>query len=157
MGSKVAFDAPRWVIDFSITFILAVFILIVVLVFVNEKLNTNSIEADNVMKNVLYSDNCLTYNDGFNSYSGIIDINKMSKDRFKSCFSKDNLGYIVQLYDLDGNIIRDINPEFNLNVFIPICEGNKDFICSKKQEFVIYVEDNQKFNGILSMVVISHV
>src|SRR3989344_4453516 len=150
MGSKVAFDAPRWIIDFSITFILAVFILIIALVFVNEKIDTNPIEADNIIINLVYS--CLVYSDEVSSYPGVIDINKLSKDRIKSCFSKDSLGYTVSLYDLEGNLIRNIDPEFNLNVFIPICEGNKDFICSENKEFILYMNDNKKFNGILSVV-----
>src|SRR3989344_4438994 len=154
-SGNLAFDAPRWIIDFSITFVLAIFIFIVLFNFINENIPIHDIEADNVMKNLLYSDYCLVYSDEFGSYPGIVDLNKLSKENLISCFAKDGLGYTVSVLDAEGNELKSIDPEFNYNMFIPICKGNKDFVCSEKKDFVLYMKDGKKYPGIINVEVIT--
>src|SRR3989338_3082983 len=99
---SVAFEGPRWIIDFSLTMLMAVFIIAVVLTFANEKIDSHDLEAELLVKSLLYSDFCIVYSDGLQAYPGVISIEKMSQENLKSCFAKDSLGYKIKLLDDKG-------------------------------------------------------
>lgn len=149
------YDSVTRITDFALTFVVAIFMFIVALTFINEKIDTHPLEADSLVRNLIYSDYCLSYSDGLSSNPGVIDVNRMSPEILKNCFSKDRLGYTVKLTDLSGREIKSVDPGLNLNVYIPICNALKNYKCSTKRNYIIFMKDKIQYSGILTTEVIT--
>ena len=71
--------------------LVATFIISIMISFANEKYETHHLDARMLTTSLIYSDDCLAYNDDAKTYFGIINLEKFSEERLVSCFFHNNI------------------------------------------------------------------
>ena len=140
--AETVIDFTKLIINFGLVVIVAVFMLIVLLSFLNTEYKTHSFEAKLLTKSLISSENCLAYNDKIKTYNGVIDLEKFSNERLKNCFSNPRLAYTLRLFDLEKNEIKFSAPEHKLLDFLNICSPLKEYKCSTNHNYVLYSDKN---------------
>ncbi len=153
--AEITLSSAENIINFILVIGVAVFIAIVAGNFLNEKYDTHHFQSKVLTTSLLYSEDCIAYNDGAKTYPGIVDPTKIEDGRLINCFSQENLGYTIELFDLNRKSIKFSNPDFRLNNYLPICSTLPEYKCTTKQDYVLYFKDNKFSPGILTTEVIT--
>lgn len=154
MKKAQALNLTQLTINFMFVFIFAAFMGFTLWTFLNEKYETQNLNAKILTEALVYSENCLAFNNG-NTNPGIIDTKKISPERLTSCFSNDNIGYSVKLSDLEGNEIKSAISTSQLSNYLSICSGLHQYKCIEKKNYVLYQKDDNPYPGILTTEVIA--
>lgn len=156
MNKKATLNILELGIYFVFITIVAIFIYIVAIKYLNEDMDTTQVETLILAKRLTYSDSCLAYNDGTRTYQGTIDIQKLNFNRLSSCFTKSTMGYVVNITDLNGKLVKSAS---NLNLrqeaYLPICKSVKGYRCLTKKSLVQYYNNNELKTGLMSLEVIN--
>ena len=156
--NKGSTDPVEWTttaINLFLVIIIASFMLIVYLKFSNESYNAHYLDSRMFFESLVYDKNCLAYNDGFKTYIGVIDQLKISDLNLEKCYSRPNIGYKIILSDINGREISSASSK-QLSNFLPICETQPNFKCSKKINYIFYFKDNKLNQGFLTTEVITN-
>jgi len=151
-GDTIIGAAVNW-INLLLVILVAGFMVMVAIRFINEKYETHYLESRMFYESLVYDKDCLAYYDGFKTHIGIIDFNRFSK--INQCYSRPNLGYSVSLFDLKDNKLNFVSSESKLNDILPICSSLPDYKCSTKKNYITYFKDNKLNNGFLVIEVIT--
>src|SRR3989344_3055858 len=158
MNKKGLLDIVRLSVNLIIIIIVSMFILMVILKYQNEDIKTTSLETFLLAKKLIYSDSCLAYKEGNKIYQGVIDMNKLSFDRLNSCATKESLGYIVTVQDLNNNPVKSAS---NLNLrqqsYLPVCGTINGYECLNRSELISYYDNKEMKTGHMQLEVINFV
>lgn len=142
--------------------IIAVYLIIVIFYYLNETIDTDSTQISIVNRQIIYSPQCLAYQDDFKIYPGIIDLSKWNTESLSKCRTREDYGIRLTIKDLNSNQIKE---QINLlslekQKLLDVCQSVADFKCYKKTTFIRYVaiQDNKltRTPAILEMEVIKH-
>lgn len=136
--------------------VVSVFILLVAFRYINEDIETTNLETFLLEKSLIYSDSCLSFRDTVKNYPGIVDLERVNSDVITSCFSKQNLGYLVKISDLNRQVLKSAsNLDLRQELYLPVCKTVKQYKCANKNDLVLYYEKGQIKTGYISLEVIN--
>lgn len=147
----------------AIVAIIAVYLIIVIFYYLNETIDTDSTQISVLNRQIIYSPDCLAYQDDFKIYPGIIDLSKWNTESLRKCRTRDDYGIRLTLKDMNSHQIKEQMNLMNLEKqkLLAVCESLADYKCYKKTTFINYVtiQDNKLIRApaILEMEVIKHV
>lgn len=148
MHKKGILDIVKIAVNLMIVIVVAIFILIVTLRYLNEDIDTIGLETFFLTRNLMYSDSCLAYNDGTRTHLGIIDIQKINFDTLNRCFSKEGFGYVILVDDIDGNTLTSAsNLDVSQESYLPICSNLEKYKCLTRKELVSYFQNGEIKTG----------
>ncbi len=153
----VSYDIVRQIPIIFMIFLVAIAIYFGVNAYTSRKVDIKNLDSYVINNRLLFSDDCLAYNDEIKVYPGIIDLKKFNEQNLDNCMQyKEGLGYLVNLSDVNGNVIKtvEMNNE-DLAKKIPFCSIKvKNFKCDFNRYYVLYY-DNEIKEGILNIAVVS--
>lgn len=142
--------------------IIAVYLIIVIFYYLNEKMDTDSTQLSVLSRQIIYSPECLAYQDEFKIYPGLIDLSKWNTESLRKCRTRDDYGIRLTLKDMNSNQIKEQMNLMNLEKqkLLVVCPSLADYKCYKKTTFINYVtiQDNQlvRAPAMLEMEVIKN-
>jgi len=154
-GQETILDFTKLILNFGIVVVVAIFIVVVTISFLNTKYDLHDFQANLLLKTLISSENCLAYNDGLNTKSGIIDTSKFSNELLTQCYSNPNIGYKINLYNAENKPVYSSSSNSKLNDYIPICKSLPEYKCSIKNKYILYYENKELKKGILKAEVIT--
>jgi len=158
MNKKAIFNPVEIMIYIVAVIIVALFIAFATFNYLNEKIDTTNLETFLLTKKLVYSDSCLAYSDSTKTYIGIIDLEKLNNERLNNCFTKNNFGYKVSLYDINNKIVKTTS---NLNqrqdAYFPICGEVPKHKCLTRKDLVQYLDQGKIKTGLIEIEVINFV
>ena len=109
--------------------------------------DVSGLEAFTLRNRLLYSKNCLSYNENERVIPGLIDINNFNHYNVRDCLKDIEFGIRLTLTyenktkttEINGNIVRQDN----------FCYDKSQVYCYDKDYFIIINEDNKIKNGKL--------
>jgi hypothetical protein len=125
---------------------------------IDRTIDTVDLEKYTLVNNFLFSSDCVSYDDGFRTYPGIIDFDKFNEERVSACISypSSRIGFKVELMNFEKEIIK----EFEINKVAAsqglLC-GMKDsnLDCYTASNYVLYRNDSKLERGYLNIKVVS--
>ena len=66
-GQETILDFTKLILNFGIVVVVAIFIVVVTISFLNTKYDLHDFQANLLLKKLISSENCLAYNDGLNT------------------------------------------------------------------------------------------
>mgnify|MGYP001587094404 CR=1 FL=1 len=155
MNKKAQLNFTEWMIYISFVIVAAIFMVVVVVNFLDEKIDTTNIETFVLTKKLLNSESCLAYNDGLRLHQGIIDLAKVNSTRLVNCYTKKDFGYFIKIKDIDNKLIRIAsNLDKRQEAYLDICSTIKNFKCIKKEDLILYYDQGQIKKGKIEIEVI---
>lgn len=142
-----------WFWRIAITLIIILFIYFVSIDYLSATINSEDLEEQIFLNNLLTSEDCLAYKSK-RTYPGIIDIQNFNEERLRKCYDKSDFGYRLTLTDINNNQINKISvlSKDQAN-FIDICSSIKSHVCTTNKIYVLIKEKGLK-QGILKSEVI---
>lgn len=146
----------------AIVAIIAVYLIIVIFYYLNVKIDTDSTQLSILNRQIIYSPDCLAYQDDFKIYPGIIDIAKWNTESLRKCRTRDDYGIRLTLKDMNSQQIKEQMNLLSLEKqkLFDVCQSLADYKCYKKTTFVNYItiQDNKivRAPAILEMEVIKN-
>lgn len=155
MNKKAQLNVTEWMIYLSFIFITAIFMLVVTVNYLNEQIDTTSLEKFILAKKLLNSDSCLAYNDGVRIHQGIIDLEKVNDNRLSNCYTKKDFGYYIKIKDSNNKVIKTAsNLDKNQETYLPVCKTIKNFKCVTKKDPILYYDNEELKIGKIEIEVI---
>ena len=155
MNKKGIFNPVEIMFYIMVVIIVAVFIALAISKFTNEKIDTVNLETFLLERKLIDSDSCLAYKDDLKIYLGIVALEKVNSERLKSCFTKENFGFLITILDLDGNAIKSAkNLDNRQEAYLPICSTIKGYKCIKKKDLIQYKTEQGIKTGEIQIEVI---
>ena len=155
MTKKGIFNAVELAVYFIFVIVAAMFIFFAAFHYLNEEIDTTKLETFILAKKLIYSDSCLALKDEIRVYRGIIDLKRLNSEILINCFTKQDFGYLVKVYSLDGKLIKSAS---NLNSrqesLLPICKSVKQK-CHNRKDIILYYENGKIKTGNIEIEVIN--
>lgn len=111
---------------------------------ISKELETGNAEQNLIIDRLVYSKDCLAYDDGLRTYPGIIDLAKLFEERIGNCLKKEGLAIKLtlnnQAYYNDKFLYISISNECPLKVSKVTCLAKKlPVVLSNKQNAILEI------------------
>ena len=146
-------DAIIWFWRIILVTMITIFIFMNTAKYLNPGFETEEFELKILTAKLLYSDTCIKYKN-----PGEIDLEKFNDAHLQNCYLKSNLGFKLNLTNLDDKQIKVaelLSPQQETDLILPTVSKNFKYLSSK--EYVLYYENNELKPGILNIEVIKDV
>ena len=160
--AQVIMETIEMLWKLAIVAIVAIYLIIIIFYYLNETIDTDSTQISIVNRQIIYSPQCLAYQDDFKIYPGTIDLSKWNTDSLSNCKTRDDYGIRLTIKDLNSNQIQEQMNLLSLEKqkLLDVCQSVADYKCYKKTTFIQYIaiQDNKLIRApaILEMEVIKH-
>jgi len=155
MNKKGVYEVLELFIYISFVIVVSLFIAIVAINYLNEKIDTTKLETFLLTRYLLNSDSCVAYKDELRVHQGNIDLNKVTFETLNHCFKKEGMGFKIEIQDGESTTIKSAS---NLNLrqeaYLPICKSIKGFICTKRKDMISYKDNETIKQGFMLTEVI---
>ena len=136
-----------------IIFFSLILVLFLVIPSTYSKLDTEEATHAIIRNNLLYSRNCLAYENG-NVIPGLVDINKFNPDRLQKCLGLKGDTYGV-LLDLEyGENKKNIEINEVMSDRVNFCLSKGSFECSDEKVYVLVNENGESISGVLDIIIV---
>ena len=130
------------------------FIFLILGVYLARDVRTEDLERSLLIKRLFYDQNCFSFTDE-RSYPGIIDLSKFQEERLEKCAFKENIGYKLDLREMNGDSIKSVDVNKKLTTLLDFCDtSKKNFQCYQDRSFVLVEDQGVRRNALLDIFVV---
>lgn len=133
--------------------IIAIYIMVFTATYISKDFDPSSIEANLFKNRVLFSPNCLAYEDKI-PHPGIIDLDKLDRARLNDCYKKNNFNFEIILRDLNNNEIKSAQSSSDMQL-APLC-GAINVKCSQLNEYVLVRDESEIKPALMEVYILKN-
>lgn len=137
-----------YVFRFIILGVILAIIVFLLSTYLNRSVRTNDLEKNLIFTRLMYSKDCIVYEDPLRLYPGIIDLERVNENSLSNCFDikeSNKIGFILNITDIDKNPIKNVKLNKKVADLSYLCNIKEiDFSCYSDTKYVLLKD----FEGI---------